>query len=84
MDGLVKGLVWVGSRTEHYGQMVAILQGHPTVSGSSTKRESSHSSGFQTAARRRSSAPPTLSTLTSPQDRSPVSWWTTSRVPAGV
>jgi catechol 2,3-dioxygenase-like lactoylglutathione lyase family enzyme len=22
MDGLVKGLVWVGSRTEHYGQMV--------------------------------------------------------------
>jgi hypothetical protein len=22
MDGLVKGLVWVGSRTEHYEQMV--------------------------------------------------------------
>jgi catechol 2,3-dioxygenase-like lactoylglutathione lyase family enzyme len=22
MDGVVKGLVWVGSRTEHYGQMV--------------------------------------------------------------
>lgn len=26
MDGLVKGLVWVGSRTEHYGQMVAFYR----------------------------------------------------------
>jgi catechol 2,3-dioxygenase-like lactoylglutathione lyase family enzyme len=26
MDGLVKGLVWVGSRTEHYEEMVAFYR----------------------------------------------------------
>jgi catechol 2,3-dioxygenase-like lactoylglutathione lyase family enzyme len=26
MDGLVKGLVWIGSRTEHYEQMVAFYR----------------------------------------------------------
>jgi hypothetical protein len=79
MDGLVKGLEWVGSRTEHYEEMVEFYWD----TRSSTRRENSRSSGCRTAARPRSSVPLTPSTPTSLEDRSPVFWWKTLRVPAG-
>jgi catechol 2,3-dioxygenase-like lactoylglutathione lyase family enzyme len=83
MDGLVKGLVWVGSRTEHYGQMVRFYR---DALGLPLEHEEGEFALFRLpdGSKGRSSAPPTPSTLTSPRDRSPVSWWTTSRVPAGV
>src|SRR5687767_6571899 len=82
MDGLVKGLEWVGSRTEHYEQMVGFYR-------DTLRLPLEHEEGefalfrLPDGSKAEVLGPLTPSTPTLPGDRSQVFWWKTLRVPAG-
>ena len=81
MDAFVKGLAWVGTRTEHYEKMVAFYRDTLRLP---LDYEEGEFAIFKLADGSKAEvfAPPTLSTPTSPRDRSSGSSSTTSGVPA--
>ena len=83
MDGLVKGLVWVGSRTEHCEEMVRFYR---DVLRLSLAHEEGEFALFRLPDGSKAEVfgpSRTPSTPTSLEDLSPVSWLKTSRVSAG-